>query len=76
MRIKLDVTKSLEENAEVYFEKAKKSKRKLEGAKEAILKTEEKLEKAKEKKIEEKKREKSLRDRRRFAELESECRDD
>ena len=36
MKIKLEVGKSLEKNAEVYFEKAKKAKRKLEGAKEAL----------------------------------------
>jgi predicted ribosome quality control (RQC) complex YloA/Tae2 family protein len=58
MKITLDVTKSLEKNAEVYFEKAKKSKHKLEGAFIALKKTEEKLEKVKEKKIEEKNREK------------------
>jgi predicted ribosome quality control (RQC) complex YloA/Tae2 family protein len=48
MKIKLDVTKSLEKNAETYFEKAKKARKKLEGAREALeksfqrLKTEEK----------------------------------
>ena len=31
MKIKLDVTKSLERNAEVYFEKSKKAKAKLRG---------------------------------------------
>jgi predicted ribosome quality control (RQC) complex YloA/Tae2 family protein len=43
MRIKLDVTKSLEKNAEVYFEKSKKAKHKLKGATEALQKTKDKL---------------------------------
>ena len=47
MRIKLDVTKSLEKNAETYFNKSKKAKKKLQGAKEAVQKSLEKLEKAK-----------------------------
>lgn len=40
MQIELDLTKSLEENAASYFEKAKKAKKKLEGVKLAIKKTE------------------------------------
>jgi len=56
MLIKLDVTKSLEKNAEDYFEKSKKARRKLEGAKEALGRSLEKLEKIKEEKsVEEKK---------------------
>jgi len=47
MKINLDVTKSLEKNAEVYFEKSKKAKRKLGGAKEALERSFVKLEKAK-----------------------------
>jgi predicted ribosome quality control (RQC) complex YloA/Tae2 family protein len=47
MKIKLDSTKSLEKNAEVYFEKSKKARHKLEGAKEALKKSLAKLEKAK-----------------------------
>lgn len=47
MKIKLDVTKSLEKNAEIYFEKAKKARKKLEGAQEALFRTEDKLVKAK-----------------------------
>ena len=53
MRIKLDVSKSLEKNAEVYFEKAKRSKRKLEGAKEALKRSLGKLEKIKKEQIDE-----------------------
>lgn len=45
MRIKLDSKKSLEKNAEVYFEKSKKAKRKLEGAREALQRSLKKLEK-------------------------------
>ncbi|MBW2977629.1 DUF814 domain-containing protein [Candidatus Woesearchaeota archaeon] len=65
-KIKIDLTKSIEENASLYFEKAKKAKKKLSGAQEALKKSEEKLEKlkkeqkleqekAKEKKVERKK---------------------
>jgi len=39
MEIILDTTKSLEENAAGYFDKAKKAKKKLEGAKKALEKT-------------------------------------
>ena len=60
--IKLDVTKSLEKNAEVYFEKSKKAKNKLEGAREALERSLKKLEKAKkEKTIEEEKAKKVVR---------------
>ncbi|MEE9524994.1 MAG: NFACT RNA binding domain-containing protein [Candidatus Woesearchaeota archaeon] len=51
MKIQLDVTKSLEQNAETYFNKAKKAKRKLGGAKEALEKSFLKLEKAKKDKL-------------------------
>jgi predicted ribosome quality control (RQC) complex YloA/Tae2 family protein len=37
MRIELDIRKTVEENAAVYFEKAKKAKKKHEGAKKALL---------------------------------------
>jgi len=53
----LDLNKNVEENAEVYFNKAKKVKKKLGGAKEALersLKEYKKLEKLKEKEKEEK----------------------
>ncbi|MBW2996631.1 DUF814 domain-containing protein [Candidatus Woesearchaeota archaeon] len=55
MRIKLDVTKSLEKNAETYFNKAKKAKKKLEGAREALDKSYLKLEKARTEKLEQEK---------------------
>lgn len=43
MQIKLDLKKTVEQNAVTYFESAKKAKRKLEGAKKAILVTQAKL---------------------------------
>lgn len=43
IRITLDIKKSIEQNAAVYFEKAKKSRKKLEGAKKAFKKSQEKL---------------------------------
>lgn len=43
MRITLDVSKSVEKNAETYFEKAKKSRKKIGGAKEAVEKAKKKL---------------------------------
>ena len=49
-KITLDIKKSIEQNAAVYFEKAKKAKRKLEGAKKALKRTQNKLELLKEKK--------------------------
>lgn len=56
MKITLDVSKSIEENASAYFEKAKKAKKKIGGAEEAIEKFKKKLEKErlKEAKIEKK----------------------
>ena len=42
-RLTLDLTKSIDENAAVYFEKAKKAKRKIEGAKKALADSLEKL---------------------------------
>ena len=45
MKISLDLTKSVEQNAEVYYEKAKKSKKKLEGAEKALLFSKDKLQK-------------------------------
>lgn len=47
MKIKIDITKSLEKNAEIYFDKSKKARSKLEGAEEAIQRSMKKLEKAK-----------------------------
>ena len=43
MRITIDITKSLEKNAADYFEKAKKAKHKLEGAKQALKESKNKL---------------------------------
>lgn len=54
MRIKLDVAKSLEKNAEVYFEKAKKAKRKLGGAKEALKESLQKLDNVQKEAVKEK----------------------
>ncbi len=45
MDIEIDLTKSIDENAAVYFELAKKAKKKLEGAKDALLDSKKKLEK-------------------------------
>ncbi|MBW2984638.1 DUF814 domain-containing protein [Candidatus Woesearchaeota archaeon] len=42
-RIALYLNKSIEENAGIYFDKAKKAKKKIEGAKEALAKSEKKL---------------------------------
>ena len=47
MKITLDIKKSIEQNASDYFEKAKKLKKKLSGAKEVIAEQEKKLEKLK-----------------------------
>ncbi len=47
-RIALNLKKSIEQNAAVYFEKAKKAKKKLEGAKEALKKIQDRLELLKE----------------------------
>ncbi len=52
MKIDIYLDKSVEENASLYFEKAKKAKKKIEGAKEAIQNTEKKLEKLKKEKEE------------------------
>ena len=54
MKIKLDTTKSLEQNAETYYNAAKKMKKKLGGAREAIKRTEEMLKKAEKEFAEEK----------------------
>ncbi len=56
MKIKLDVAKSLEQNAEVYFEKAKKAKRKITGTEEAIVKLKKRLEDLKKEEIVKKKK--------------------
>jgi predicted ribosome quality control (RQC) complex YloA/Tae2 family protein len=56
MKIKLDVTKSLEKNAEIFFEKSKKAKRKISGTEGAIEKLKKKLEDLKKEEIVEKKK--------------------
>ncbi|NQV08329.1 DUF814 domain-containing protein [Candidatus Woesearchaeota archaeon] len=43
MRLVLDSKKTIDQNASVYFEKAKKAKHKLEGAMEALIKSQKKL---------------------------------
>jgi len=45
MSITLDIHKSIEQNASIYYEKAKKAKKKIQGAKEAIETTKKKLKK-------------------------------
>ena len=45
MEIEIDLNKSLEENAGTYFELAKKAKKKLKGAQEALIRSEKELEK-------------------------------
>jgi predicted ribosome quality control (RQC) complex YloA/Tae2 family protein len=53
VKIKIDLTKSIEENAGIFFEKSKKAKKKLQGALEALKRSQENLEKLKkEQKIE------------------------
>lgn len=54
MKIELDIKKSIEENAAVYFEKAKKAKKKIEGAKIALEKAHKRLKVLEEKKEAEK----------------------
>ena len=54
MKITLHLDKSLEENAGIYFDKAKKAKKKLEGLKEAMDMTEKKLKKLEKRKVMEK----------------------
>jgi predicted ribosome quality control (RQC) complex YloA/Tae2 family protein len=46
MKIKLDIKKSLENNADLYFNKSKKFKKKVQGAKEAIERSYKKLDSA------------------------------
>lgn len=56
IKVKLDINKSVSENASIYFQRSKKAKKKLEGAIEALKKTESKIERKKvERKIEKKK---------------------
>ena len=39
MKLQLDVTKSIDQNASIYYDRSKKSKKKLEGAKESLEKS-------------------------------------
>ncbi len=52
MRVELDLSKTIEKNAEFYYEKAKKAKRKIAGAELALKRTFEKLEKLSKEKYE------------------------
>lgn len=66
MRLVLDLTKNIDENAAYYFERAKKVKKKIEGAEEALdasMKKLKELELAKEKKTLEKTKEAKLKER-------------
>ncbi|MFH1053486.1 MAG: NFACT RNA binding domain-containing protein [Candidatus Woesearchaeota archaeon] len=56
--IELDIKKSVEKNAEVYFEKAKKAKRKIDGAMQAIIRSRKRLEELEKKNLEEIEKEK------------------
>ncbi len=60
MEIELDLNKSLNENASLYFEKSKKAKKKLEGLRKAVKDTEKKLKQLKEKEENKEKSEKVL----------------
>ena len=51
MKLELDLNKSLDKNAGVFFDKAKKIKKKIEGAEQALKISQEKLVKLKKKKI-------------------------
>lgn len=50
MKVEIDITKSVTENAQVYFEKAKKLKRKVKGAKETLERVKKQLEEEKQRK--------------------------
>lgn len=54
-RITLDINKSLEQNAALYYDKAKKIKKKIEGAKKALEEAKKKLEKLEKEKAKEEK---------------------
>lgn len=55
MKIEIDLSKNLNENASIYFQKSKKNKKKLEGLEKAVKETEKRLIKLKENQTEEKK---------------------
>ena len=52
MKISLDIRKSVEENASVFFEKSKKAKKKLKGALEALEISKKKLKTVEDEKVE------------------------
>ena len=54
MKVEIDLEKSVGENASVYYEKAKKARKKLEGLKEALVKTEKEVKKLEAAKVDEK----------------------
>ena len=65
MEIELDINKTVEQNAEEYYKKVKKAKKKLEGVKGALIKLEKKLNKAKEEKDkQEKDKKKTIKEKR------------
>ena len=43
MKVEIDITKTVEQNAAVYYERSKKAKRKIQGAKAALKRTEKKI---------------------------------
>jgi predicted ribosome quality control (RQC) complex YloA/Tae2 family protein len=55
LRITLDINKSIEQNASLYYDKAKKIKKKIEGAKEALEETKKKIKKLEKEKAKEEK---------------------
>ncbi|AFK22933.1 hypothetical protein Py04_1359 [Pyrococcus sp. ST04] len=55
-KIKLDINKTLEENAEIFYEKAKKARQKLEGARKAYEETKKKIENIEQEIMEEEKK--------------------
>ncbi len=59
-RLVLDINKSLEENASLYYDKAKKMKKKIEGAKEALEETKRRLKKLEKEKLKEESKEKEI----------------
>jgi predicted ribosome quality control (RQC) complex YloA/Tae2 family protein len=56
MKVELDITKSIYENAADYYEKSKEARQKIKGLRQAISETEKEIEAAKEEKVEEKAR--------------------
>jgi len=59
-RITLDINKSIEQNASLYYDKAKKIKKKIQGAKEALEETKRKLKKLEKEKAKEEKKNKEI----------------